>query len=237
MKCKGCNEEKKLVKAHIIPESFFSDLRDGDNPLALLTNTSGIYPKRANKGIYDKNILCRDCEDIFQTVDNYGQKILLHSEQEQLISNGIVAGFKVDQFDYKLLKLFFLSILWRSSVSTHKFYSKIALGPFEDAVKKLIWNNSPGAPDEFSCILAKFTDEKIGKIILNPHRDKLDQINYYRFYLSGYILYIKVDKRHSSSFYKPFVINKNDPLIIIARDIKNSKEYQILLDIIRKSKK
>ena len=161
MNCKGCNEKKKLIKAHIIPKSFWVGLRDGDEPPKLMTDKTDIYPRRLPIGVYDKNILCRGCEDKFQMIDDYGQQLLLkeESKHKELTHNGKVAGYKIDNFDYNLLKLFFISILWRASVSTQDFYAKIDIGPFEDAAKKLIWNNTPGGPEDFSCVLAKFTDE------------------------------------------------------------------------------
>ena len=238
MSCKGCNENKKLIKAHIIPESFWVGLRDGDSPPKLMTDKKCVYPKRLPIGVYDKNILCRDCENKFQSLDDYGQQLLLRDEskQEKLTHNGNVAGYKIEKYDYNLLKLFFVSILWRASVSTHDFYDKIDIGPFEDTEKQLIWDCSAGDPEDFSCFLAKFTDENIGKLFLDPHRERRDGINYYRFYLYGYVLYIKVDKRPTPDFFKPFAIKNNEPLIIIGRDINRAKEYPVILNILKNSK-
>ena len=237
MNCKGCGENKKLIKAHIIPESFWVGLRDGDTPPKLMTDKEGVYPKRLPIGVYDKNILCRDCEDKFQAVDDYAQQLLLREEsnQEVLKHNGTIAGYKIENFDYTLLKLFFVSILWRASVSTHDFYNRIDIGPFADTAKQLIWDCSAGDPEDFSCVLAKFTDEELRKFFMDPHRQRTEGINYYRFYLYGYVLYIKVDKRQTPNFFKPFVIKENEPLIIIGRDINRSKEYPVLVNVAQKA--
>lgn len=237
MSCKGCGENKKLRNAHIIPESFWIGLRDGNTPPRLMTDKEGEYPRKSPIGVYDENILCCDCEKRFQVIDDYAQGLLIKDEsnQEVLKYNGNVAGYKIKRYDYTLLKLFFVSILWRASVSGHDFYNKIELGPFEDKAKQLIWNCSPGGFEEFPCILAKFTDENIGKIFLDPHRERWNGVNFNRFYFYGYVLYIKVDKRPIPDFFKPFVIRENKPLIIIGRDINKSKEYQVLVNVVKKA--
>lgn len=70
---------------------------------------------------------------------------------------------------------------------------------------------------------------------MDPHRQRTEGINYYRFYLYSYVLYIKVDKRPTPNFFKPFAIQKNEPLIIIGRDINKSKEYPVMVNIAKKS--
>lgn len=64
MICKGCGSDKKLIKAHIIPESFFAGLKTPGNHLLMVSDTLK-YPKRAPLGPYDKEILCHDCEQVF----------------------------------------------------------------------------------------------------------------------------------------------------------------------------
>lgn len=234
MKCSGCKKEKNLINAHVIPEAFFVGLREKNQLPKLVTDTKGVYPKRCPIGVYDKNILCKDCEERFQQVDNYGVDLLLKKEhkQEKLMYKERIAGYKITSFDYSLLKLFFISILWRASISKHTFYSKVDLGPFEDIAKNLIWNNDPGEIEIFPCVLAKFTDNKVGRIMFDPHREKFYGINQYRFYLFGYVLYIKVDQQKKSEFYEYFGISKRKDLIIIGRNFNNSKEFPVLKKII-----
>lgn len=83
MKCQYCGEDKKLIKAHIIPESFFKPLRadNGDVPY-LMTDLQGEFPKKSPIGVYDKTILCRDCEDQFAQWDEYGFKTLVDGEKQ-----------------------------------------------------------------------------------------------------------------------------------------------------------
>jgi len=97
----------------------------------------------------------------------------------------------------------------------------------------MLWSNSPGEAEEFSCFLAKFTDKTLRQMFMDPHREKRDGINYCRFYLFGYVLYIKVDKRPTPDFFRQFIIRANTPLYIVGRDISKSKEQTVIFDIVK----
>lgn len=239
MICKGCGENKSLIKAHAIPEAFFRGLRDGKDPPRLLTDTAGKYPKKAPIGVYDKTILCRDCEDKFQVVDDYAQNILLRKECDhiELKRGQKVVGYRVDDVDYRLLKQFFISVLWRASVSSQEFYSKVSLGPYESDLKELIWRNKCGDKNQFSFVVSKFTDTTVGRTILDPHRERWRGVNYYRLYLYGYVVYIKVDKQASPEILRNFEMHDDGSLFVVGRDIHNSSEYSVMVSVAHKSAK
>lgn len=236
MTCKLCNQNKKLIKAHIIPGSFFKLLRTSKLSPEMHTNTSGIHPKRSPTGIYDKGILCEQCEMKFDTWDNHAQKVLLKdfSEDLAIYENKIKAGYKISNLDYKLLKLFFISLLWRASVSTHEFYHRVSAGPFEEKLKQMILEDNPGSSDMFSVTLSKFSDPRIVEM-LDPDRFKCHGLNYYRFYIAGYVAYIKVDKRPPVDYMDRFKLKPNEPLLVILRDLHRSKDGAVMKKIKEKS--
>jgi len=235
--CKYCGQEKKLIDAHIIPEAFFRPLLNEKDPPQLMTNIGGIFPKRVRKGIYDKTILCRECEDNFAPWDDYAQSLLLQrlKDARALRHGGEIAGLAFPNYDYTKLKLFFISVLWRASVSTQRFYEKIQLGPFEPHAKELIERKDPGLPDDFSVTLAHF-EEKIGMVPLDPYREKYFGINFCRFYLGGYVALIKTDKRPSPSQIGDLALGKSDKLYIISRRFFQSPELNIAKQILKKAK-
>lgn len=232
MSCKFCGKEKKLIKAHVIPEAFFRRLRDGQDPPRLLTNAEKSYPKRMPIGVYDSTILCAECEKLFGDWDNYAQDLLGVEPKDatQVVENGQVVGYEIYEYRYDLLKLFFISLLWRSSISTHRFYSRVALGSFEAIAKSFIERRDPGMPQDFSVTVAKFNHPH-GQSIFNPHHEKWDQVNYYRFYLGSYVVYIKTDKRKAPGLHARFMMKPGEPLHIIRRDLERSKEMQLLRSI------
>ena len=237
MLCKGCGKDSRLIKAHAIPESFFKGMNTGGKPPQLMSDVSGVYPKKSPIGVYDKTILCRKCEDKFQAMDDYAQDLLLkkESEHEEINYKGKVIGYKIHNINTNLLRLFFIGVLWRAGISTHDYYKKVSLGPYEKLAKDLIWSESSGETDQFSFVLAKFADKTVGRVMLDPHRERWHEINYYRFYMFGYILYIKVDKRQSPKNFIKKNPNENGNLIMVGRDIYNSKESPIMVSLVNEA--
>ena len=234
MYCKGCGENKKIIRAHIIPEAFFVGLKsDGKSPLMVADELN--YPKRAPIGVYDRNILCHDCEQKFQDLDNYGQQILLKTELQSSAVKGTVY-YKVPNVNYELFKLFFISVLWRASISSQPYYSKVNLGKFEEIAKNNVWNRVVENSEEFSFALAKFTDDEFGTAMLNPRRLRFSGVNYYIFYLFGFMLYIKVDQRQTPSIFKPLMMKENQDLLVVGKDIFNSKEFKSMHEVVNNNK-
>jgi hypothetical protein len=242
MICCYCRQDKKLlIKAHIIPEGFFRRIREGQIPLKILTNKPGKYPKKSPIGVYDPNILCNECEKIFGGWDDYAQKLLadepLHGKPIQYGTQS--TGWEVSEYDYTRLKLFFISLLWRASVSKDAFYQKVNLGSFEEKAKDLIAQKNPGTSEEFGVLLAKF-DHPLGSAILDPRpvkipKDYCFKVNYYQFYLASYIAYIKVDNRKTPEQMSCLLLKEGQPLIILGRDFTKSKELPLIRNLVERS--
>lgn len=234
MICRGCSGDKKLVKSHIIPESFFRDLREGADYLKLISPL-GEHSKRSPIGVYDKEILCRDCEDRFQSLDSYAAKTLLDRErQKPIIDGGKVAAYRLSDIDCDQLKLFFVSLVWRASISKQPFYGKVNLGPLEKVAKNMIWNKDPAAKDDFSFVLARFDGaQTISKAILDPHPERFFRIRYYRFYLGGYVLYIKSDSRETPKTFDRLIPEANELIILSRGNMEESKEFTAMVNVVK----
>ena len=236
MVCKFCNSERELIRAHVIPEGFFRRVRDGQVSPLLKSNKKNTYPKRSPIGVYDKAIVCGDCECIWGDWDAYAQDFLGDSPLggQPLLAQGQKIGYRVDSYDYSKLKLFFIALLWRASASSQPFYAQIKLGPFEEQAKTMIRQRDPGPSEQFAVTLAKF-DHPVATAMLDPHPEKWSGVNYCRFYLGGYVAYVKVDSRTGAPPLNDFEISPHRPLYVIVRDLRQSKELSLMKGILRKS--
>jgi len=233
-KCKFCSNDKRLIKAHIIPEGFFRRQRQGKESLELVTNKAGEYDKKAPIGVYDKTIVCNDCENIWREWDDYAQKLLAEEplNGQARYRDGQKIAYMVKDFDYKKLKLFFISMIWRASVSSHQFFSRISLGPFEKIAKDFITNNNPGDSEDFSVTLSKFCHPLGKQSTMDPYQYKNSDVNYYRFYLAGYIADIKVDHKLTPMPLSQITMSENKPLYILCRDFRKSKELNLMRQLL-----
>lgn len=118
--CLGCGMNANLVKSHIIPEAFFRAVKKTQGEPVILSGEKGEYPKKSHIGIYDNNILCHRCEDVFQKTDDYGIKTLINEEDryQEILVDGRLAGYERVDYEYSKLKLFFISLIWRASITS-----------------------------------------------------------------------------------------------------------------------
>lgn len=241
MTCKLCNKDKTLIKAHAIPEAFFRQLRKGEIAPKILSNIPGVHAKKSPIGVYDSAILCQACEDKFAAWDDYGTKTLINKiDTYPLVTEDKNAiACRKEHYDYRKLKLFFISVLWRASVSTHDFYSGVKLGPWENIAKELILNNNPGTEYDFSIVLSKFVSklgaDRLAKTMLSPKAERWNGTNAYRFYLAGITAYIKVDKQKYPDSFEKALVRENTPLQIVYRQLETSRDVKIMIDVVKNS--
>jgi hypothetical protein len=146
--CQLCAEEKVLVKAHVIPESFYKELYDESHSYdQVLENDKEFRKSRKRKGLYDTKILCKSCdESLGSKYDDYGSKAFWGYHNLGLDikdffdrSDPRVRWREAINVDSNKIKLFLLSILWRASVSKLDFFKDVSLGEkHELEIRKMI---------------------------------------------------------------------------------------------------
>lgn len=239
--CRLCGLEKQLIKAHIIPRKLYEPIREASIGEPPSDQVPRVYivgteknPKQFQSGIYDPSILCRECDgDLIGVWDNYGQTFLLSPSfsENHLVDNlGKPAAYRIEEFDYKQLKLFFMSILWRAAITSDLFFAQIKLGSWEERLRKMILVQDLGSENDFSVFLFKYEGD-LSEIMQNPTKQRQDKVNCYRFRFPKYGFLIKVDQQSFHSDLLPFVISPNHQLLIRVMEYKDSKEYERILDI------
>jgi len=229
MRCKMCEEDRKLVESHIIPRSFYEPFKgeEGEIPL-IVTNVAGVYPKRSPIGVYDRKILCGQCEKIFMPWDTYGHRILFQEFKEENYAeiDGRKIAYNLGSCDYQKLKLFFLSVLWRASVSEQQFFKRVDLGPYEDKLRGQILNGFAGDNSEFAIALSKFSESPANIVKLNPDKTRYDGVVHYRIYMANYMAVVKVSSQRASDEFENLYLAPDRDFYCIIRKFENSKEFK-----------
>jgi hypothetical protein len=161
------------------------------------------HKQKARIGPYER-MLCRECEDKFGKLDSYGSQVLLKRFdslfKEEVISHNITAYQSEDgTIDQDLLQRFFVSVLWRASVTEHIFYRQVSLGKLEELAAQAVDCDRP-LSEKFSVALFRLPDQTeaqtlLQKLIRNPFQDRMDGINGYRFYFGKIGAFITADSR------------------------------------------
>ncbi len=195
MICALCRKEAELRDSHIIPEFMYASLYDHKHRFHRLSDKK---PTRyAQKGLREK-LLCDDCEQLLGIHERYASLLmngglpLEYEVQGRLI---IIRGI-----NYRALRLFQLSILWRAGVSALPFFSKVSLGPHEEAIRTLLLRGEPGAPWQYGCFMyALIYDGKVQEdLVVQPIASRLDDVRCYRFIFGGHCwLYFVATHQHA----------------------------------------
>jgi hypothetical protein len=171
-----------------------------------------------NQGGIKERLLCGDCEQLFSIYENYINKMLYGGSELtfQRLSN---RRWLITGLEYNKLKLFQLSILWRASVSSQKFFESVKLGEkHESHIKKMLLAQYPGPPEEYACILVAiiFEGKTIEDLMLNPTSIKEDGHRIYRFVFGGFAWAYFVSSHPIPGKVRDVAINENGELIVSA---------------------
>lgn len=241
MVCRLCGQSRKLIKAHAVPEAFFRELRiDGETPL-LISGESGRFPMKAPIGVYDEGILCEVCEPLFGRVDDYGIEVLLKKFDEYfhpLQRDGKTAGFESSTADASRLLQFLVAVLWRASVSTHGFYSKVALGPHEPLARAAIDTPGTTLSPVFDAVLSRWRDEGDHvptTAVLDPRRERWFGVNAYRFYFGETVAYVKVDAQPFPPGLHTISLRSAPPILVVERAMSESRDLHAMKHTVQRS--
>ena len=185
--CKLCAKVGKIRNSHIIPEFLFKPLYDSKHRFHMLSTVPDSPNRYEQKGIREK-LLCQSCETLLSKYERYartvlfgGTEISVQKEDEKLI---------IGDIDYNQFKLFQLSVLWRASVSNHRFFSGVNLGSrHQEILRKRILAENPESWTSYGCIICALTGkhEPITDFMLQPEKARIDGHICYRLTFGGFL--------------------------------------------------
>lgn len=194
MYCRLCRREftssDREIKSHIIPEFFFRILRKEEGSFFRFETRPGQAPYPLQTGIFEKNILCRDCEEEFSRVETYVSQLLYYRDQSSMTSPEFFYDriiFK--NIDYKKMRLFQLSILWKASITMRSEFSEVKLRACcEEMLRRMILSDNLGDPFCYGCMM--FSDPcnhlLLKSIFISPRKIYFNSHVIYVFMFGGY---------------------------------------------------
>lgn len=213
--CYYCQQEKTLIEAHILPRKFY--IKDSSS------NYQGIDKNGNYKiwqcGFYDKNILCGNCDNILGQYDNEAYKLLLNidTKKQKTLWNGVKAyHYTKDEFNYEKIRKFFISLIWRASISKSGFNGVVDLGKYENIALDILKGNIVN-DNLFKVIV--FTEDKPNDFT-NVHyimKARIETQIVYAVYFTQFVAYIiphyKELRSNTFKIFNMLALNQNDFVI------------------------
>lgn len=201
--CKFCGQEKKLIKAHIIPKNCYLNLKQDRY---LLINSKTMEYRYQQQGGYDKNILCADCDNhVLGEFDKEGYRILFgdFSNYKYQYTHPVYRIYQIDNknFNYTKLRNFFISILWRASISNLEEWSNINLGGYEKKAYEIL-KGKKEYPELFKILIYKncYNEDINHEVLIAVGKTK--KYKKYVIQMAGYRIEIIVDSSRLTKQYK-----------------------------------
>lgn len=195
--CLLCGKIAELSgMSHIIPKFMYKGMEDDRNKIALSILKNNIKREtEIDYRYFDKNIICLHCETVtLSQLDNYGNRILfgdqktIDSFQTKVFQSLEAKVCVIKNFEYEKLKLFLLSILWRSHISQLSFFKEINLGLRAEILRKSIITGNPELSNvKISLFGLMFNPSKIYKIVSAPRHIVQEGLDVYSFIIYGIV--------------------------------------------------
>ena len=188
------------------------------------------------QGGYDASILCGDCDNhILGEFDKEGYRILFGDfskyKYEYLHSLKI---YQLDNsyYDYQKLRKFFISILWRASISKLEEWSNINLGGYEKKAYKIL-KGEKEYPELFKILIYKncYNDDINREVLIA--RGKTSKYKKYVIQMASYRIEVMVNSSRVSNLYKQryekYFLNEEYLHIIETPEVswRINKEYKL----------
>ncbi|MGU3192650.1 hypothetical protein ACVYF0_19575 [Vibrio cholerae] len=155
MKCKLCLENEDIQESHIIPDAFFRFVKDKNDNVGKYIEVSEAGNKLGQVS-YSEKLLCRKCEQNFsKEFESYVIEFTLRNPKNIGVSSK--RGTKQITFtnlDYRKLKLFQMSLLWRAAISSLDFYKYVQVEPeILELLRKSLCELTPFEPHILPCFM------------------------------------------------------------------------------------
>jgi len=239
MKCKLCHQEKELLKkSHIIPNFMYKDFFDENHMALMISCRDFSSAQKKYTGEYEPNILCKTCDnEIIGRTETYAKDILYGGNNISMVNipncvnernkNGIEFTY-CQGIDYKKFKLFLLSVLWRSSISSRSFFKDVSLGEkYSEDIRKMILYENPGNVNDYPCVMIAYNkyNKKLSNFATNPKKFKDTLGTRYSFLIGGMWYFYCVSKAAIPHWFFECTLNKKNEMRIIHMKEDDEKRF------------
>lgn len=205
--CRLCLEEAKLCRSHIIPEFLYAELYDENHRFIEVASVTEGVVRQGQLG-YREKLLCDSCEATLSRWERHARRLFVDELPPFAEKSARLREHK--RADYLPTKLFFLSILWRASVSSLSIFKHVSLGPHEERIRQMLMQADPGGMLDYpvSLFALHMMGNHFKNFMVEPTYMRVDGRRCYRIVVRGFVVIIYVD---SVKIVYPHTILVMDP--------------------------
>jgi len=175
-------------------------------------------------GIKEK-MLCEPCEQHLSKFEHYAAAVLNGNLPIRAASsNG--RDILISGIDYRLFKLFLLSILWRASVSKQEFFKLVRLGPHEETIRRMIIEERPGAASDYGCsvVFSSLDGEDLADTMFNPEPMRWEGRRFFKFFFASAMWIFYCDRRPAPLYLRRKFLQEDGTLRGPKLDLREARD-------------
>ena len=144
----------------------------------VMTKQSGIW----------EQLLCQSCDNSFSPHEKYVRELFHGGQKIPFKRNGRMVT--LEGVEYLHVRLCFLSILWKMSISSRPMFRNVNLGPHEARLAYFLRDNNPGDSFDFgfSCAIPFLKGQVLSELILEPTVIRFEGHRAYRVVMGGFVV-------------------------------------------------
>lgn len=217
--CRLCKKNKKLINSHVLPEFLYKPLYDEDHEFNLIKLKGGKIAQKLNKGVYEK-LLCEHCDNIIiGEYEDLAAKVLFGDRKKEIEIIKTNFGHLIKGLNYKLFKLFQISLIWRISLTSRPEFKKINLGPHQEKMRIMLLEGYPGEVYDYGVWMMYFpkSSKELKDLIIAPQqlRKRIEGHRCYRAIFNGLIWIFFVSQHIDRFSHKEYFLSKSGELPVI----------------------
>ena len=219
MSCALCTRELPLRRSHIIPEFLYKTLYDSKHRFHQISADPEKRSELLQKGLREP-LLCEGCEQRLSALERYASMVLnggtsigIQQQGKKLLLSGL---------DYKKLKLFQLSILWRAGIASSEVFSQVSLGSHADRLREMLDSENPGPYHAYGCLMLTLMHEGqvVQALIVPPTWARLAGHFAYRFVFGGLVWVFVVSKHAPPEFVSKNFLQEDGTCVVRLQDMQ-----------------
>lgn len=140
-----------------------------------------------------EHLLCKDCEQRLSQCEKYFMETVHRSKHGiDILQDDSIAV--IANLDYRKMKLFLLSVIWRMGVSSLPQCQSVVLGEHEDIIRLMILEDDPGESSKYPIAgqIPLINGNMQEGWLITPFVSKQGEGNIYATILGGILYYICV---------------------------------------------
>jgi len=218
MTCHLCQQDRELCNSHIIPEFIYSPMYDEKHKFLVISGDRDKPIQHKQKGIREP-LLCQPCETILSRHENYVSRIL-YRETDPLTTEG--NRYRLSGLRYDHVRLCYLGILWKMSISKLPMFREVSLGPHEEKLRQMVLHDEPGRADQYGFIgVVPFIDGKVfPNFILQPDCIKHQGRHIYRAVIGGLLFMFLVSSHPIDPEIQRAFAHPDGTWVLIGEDVR-----------------